>query len=111
METLGNIIMIAGIIFMAFGIIGIFKFKNFYPRILVAAKIDTVGALTVMIGLIIQNGASFFSLKILLLLCIMLLLNPLASHMLTRSAFLSGYEYTEQNIAEVKKGHEDEDIA
>ena len=111
METLGNIIMIAGIIFMVFGIIGIFKFKNFYPRVLVAAKIDTVGALTVMIGLIIKNGASFFSLKMLLLLGIMMLLNPLASHMLTRSAFLSGFEYREQNIADVKKDGEDEDIA
>ena len=91
MEIAGNIVIIAGIIFMLFGIIGIFKFKNFYPRILVAAKIDTVGALTIMIGLIIKNGLSFFSLKIFLLLGIMLLLTPLASHMLARSAYLSGY--------------------
>ena len=92
METLGHIIIIAGMIFMLFGIIGLFKFENFYTRILVTAKIDTVGLLTVMIGLAVKHGVSFFSLKLLLLVCIMLILNPLATHMVARSAYLSGYK-------------------
>jgi len=92
LETLSNIIIIAGIILMSFGVIGIFKFKNFYPRILVTAKIDTVGVLTLMIGLIVKHNVSFFSLKLLMLLGIMLILNPLAAHMIARSAYLSGYK-------------------
>ena len=92
MEILGNIIIVAGIIMMFFGVIGLFKFKNFYPRILVTAKIDTVGTLTLIAGFIIKHGFSFFSLKLLLLLGIMLLLNPLASHIIARSAYLSGYK-------------------
>ena len=92
METLGNVIIIAGIILMFFGVIGIFKFKNFYPRILVTAKIDTVGTLTLISGLIVKHGLGFFSLKLLLLLGIMLILNPLAAHMVARSAYLSGYK-------------------
>ena len=77
---------------MSFGVIGIFKFKNFYPRILVSAKIDTVGVLTIIIGLVVKHKAGFFSLKLLLLLGIMLILNPLAAHMTARSAYLSGYK-------------------
>ena len=92
METLGNVIIIAGIILMFFGVVGLFKFQNFYPRILVTAKIDTVGTITLIIGLIIKHGLSFFSLKLLLLLGIMLILNPLAAHMVARSAYLSGYK-------------------
>ena len=92
METLGHIIIIAGMIFMLFGIIGLFKFENFYTRILVTAKIDTVGVLTIVIGLVVKHGASFFSLKLLLLMCIMLILNPLATHVVARSAYLSGYK-------------------
>ena len=92
MEILGNAVIIAGIILMFFGVIGIFKFKSFYPRILVTAKIDTVGALTLIIGLAIKHNFSFFSLKLMLLLCIMLILNPLAAHMVARSAYLSGYK-------------------
>ena len=94
MEILGDIIIIAGIVFMFFGIVGILKFDNFYTRILVTAKIDTVGVLTIMFGLIIKHGAGFFSMKLLLLMFIMLVLNPLATHMIARSAYLSGYKIT-----------------
>ena len=92
MQTLGNVIIIFGMILMLFGIIGIFKFNNFYPRILVTAKIDTVGTLTLITGLVVKHGLSFFSLKLLLLLGIMLILNPLAAHMVARSAYLSGHK-------------------
>ena len=91
MELIGDIIIMAGMIFMLFGVIGIFKFQSFYTRILVTAKIDTVGAFTLIIGLVVRHGVSFFSLKLLLLLCIMMILNPLAAHMIARSAYLSGY--------------------
>ena len=93
MEILGDIIVIGGIILMFFGVVGIFKFQNFYQRTLVTAKIDTVGAFTLIIGLAVKHGVSFFSLKLLLLLGFMLILNPLAAHMVARSAYLSGYDY------------------
>jgi len=81
-----------GVVFMVVGIIGIFKFENFYTRILVAAKIDTVAVLTVIIGFAVLHGLSSFSLKLLLLLCIIMILDPLATHMVARSAYLSGYK-------------------
>jgi len=77
---------------MFFGIIGIFKFKNFYPRILVTSKIDTVGVMTIMIGLAVRHGFSFFSLKILFIMTIMLILNPLLAYIVARSAYLSAHK-------------------
>jgi len=91
METAGNIAIFTGIVFMIFGITGIFKFKNFYVRILVTAKIDIVGTFTLILGLILKHGFSFFSLKLILLIALMMLINPLISHMTARSAYLSGY--------------------
>jgi len=88
----GEVIIILGIVFILFGVVGTIRFKNFYTRILVAAKIDIVGVLTVFIGVAVKNGLSFFSLKVILLLGIMLVINPLASHMIARSAYLSGYK-------------------
>jgi len=96
LQIAGNIIIIIGIIFMFFGVIGIYKFKNFYSRILISGQIDTVGALTVIIGIAVKHGISFFSLKLLLLAGIILLLNPLATHITARSARLSGYLAQEQ---------------
>jgi multicomponent Na+:H+ antiporter subunit G len=87
----GDIIIAAGILFILSGVIGIIKFKNFYTRLLVAAKIDTVGVITIIVGISVKHGLSFFSLKALLLMAIMMIINPLASHMIARSAYMSGY--------------------
>ena len=77
---------------MLFGVIGMFKFKNFYPRILVTSKADTVGALTVMIGVIIGHGINSFSGRVVLIALIMVILNPLMAHIIARAAHLSGHE-------------------
>ena len=92
MEIAGNIIISIGVIFMLFGVIGIFKYKNFYTRILVTTKIDTVGAFTLIIGIAVKHGFSSFSLKLILLIAMMMIINPLISHMTARSAYLSGYK-------------------
>ncbi|SHJ12971.1 multisubunit sodium/proton antiporter, MrpG subunit [Dethiosulfatibacter aminovorans DSM 17477] len=89
--TIGTILIWTGIIFIALGVLSIYRFKNFYPRILVASKIDTVGNITLMLGVVIKNGFTFFSLKVILILAIMTVINPLSTHSIARSAYFSGY--------------------
>ena len=89
MEIASNVIIIISLAFMFFGVAGLFRFKDFFPRILVTAKIDTVGAITLIIGLILKHGAGFFSLKLFLIVILMLILNPLAAHIIARSAYYS----------------------
>jgi len=89
---LGDIFIALGVICMLFGVIGIFKFRNFYPRMLVGSKIDTMGMITLLIGLILRHGLSFFSAKLFLLMGIVLIVNPLMAHIVARSAYLSGHE-------------------
>ena len=98
MTIAGNIVIAAGIALSLFGVIGIYRFKNFYVRILVSAKIDTVGAITIVIGVAVKHGFSFFSLKVLLLMLIMMIVNPLASHMIARSAYLSCKQTPDQDF-------------
>ncbi|MCL2052532.1 MAG: monovalent cation/H(+) antiporter subunit G [Lachnospiraceae bacterium] len=97
---IGNAIIIAGIAIIIIGIIGIHKHKSFYTRILIAAKIDTVGAITILLGIALKHGLSFFSLKTLLLLLIIVILEPLTSHIIARTAYLSGYQVEAGNIVE-----------
>lgn len=88
----GYIVIAIGLIFMGFGVIGVLQPKrDFYYRILVACKIDTVGIITFCVGLGIRHGISFFTGKIFLLLIIILVLNPLVAHMIVRSAHSAGY--------------------
>ena len=106
-HLIGNIVIGLGIAFMVFGVFGIFKLKDFYPRILVASKIDTVGMLTLILGMIIRNGISFFSGKLVLIIVIMLILNPLVAHIMARSAYLSGYEVVDDAEESVFKEQEE----
>ncbi|MCL2058708.1 MAG: monovalent cation/H(+) antiporter subunit G [Oscillospiraceae bacterium] len=89
MEILENIIIIIGAAFMLFGVVGLFRFKEFYPRILITSKIDTVGAITLIAGLGVKHGASFFTLKLALIIALLLILNPLAAQIIARSAYIS----------------------
>jgi len=91
-DVVGAVIMGAGVLFMAFGILGLYKFKNFYLRILITAKIDTVGMFTFIAGLAVRHGLSLFTLKLILLIVIILILNPLTTHVITRAAYQSEYE-------------------
>jgi multicomponent Na+:H+ antiporter subunit G len=86
-SLIGGIIIGIGVLFMLFGVIGILKNKVFFNRILLTSKIDTVGAVTVIIGVAVKHGWSFFSLKAMLLMGIIMITNPLAAHIMTRSAY------------------------
>ena len=91
------IIMFIGAGFMLFGVIGLFqRKKDFYYRILVACKIDTVGILTIGIGLSLRHGFSFFTGKVLLIVMFLMVLNPLVAHIVASSAYKSGYKPTTQ---------------
>ena len=92
MQIISYIVMGLGVMFMLFGVIGIFQPKrDFYYRLLVACKIDTVGMLTLGIGLAIRFGFSFFTGKVGLIVIIILVLNPLVAHIMGRAAQKSGY--------------------
>lgn len=91
-ETIGTLIIIIGVVFVAIGVIGIYRFDNFYSRALVSSKVDTVGYLTLMIGVIVKNGFGFFSLKVFVILVITMIINPLITHSMVRSAHISGYK-------------------
>jgi multicomponent Na+:H+ antiporter subunit G len=77
---------------MFFGVLGLFRFNDILLRLLVIVKIDTVGAITFMIGIMIRHGLSFFSLKVLLIIVLFLILNPLTAHVIARAAYLSNKE-------------------
>ena len=91
LDGLGNVIIIIGLILMAFGVIGMFRFKDYFSRVLVGGKVDTVGFITILIGLLLKNGFTYFTGKILLVLVLYVVTNPIATHAITRSAHLSGY--------------------
>ena len=91
-EILAVILMYAALAFMAFGLIGLFRFRHFHSRILVTSKVETVGFLTMMLAIVISAGLSYFSLKTGLITAFVLMTNPIATNSIAHSAIKSGYE-------------------
>lgn len=92
LDKISMVIIIIGVVFVSIGVVGIYRFKNFYSRALVASKVDTVGYITLMIGVILRSGFNFFSAKVFVILLITMLINPLITHSIVRSAHISGYK-------------------
>ncbi|MFO7637377.1 MAG: monovalent cation/H(+) antiporter subunit G [Clostridia bacterium] len=97
----GDILIGISIVFIILGVIGIHRFKNFYSRILIGSKIDAVGFLLLMAGVIIKNGFSWFSLKVFLIVVIVMIINPVVTHAIARSAYYGGYRIDDGESGEL----------
>lgn len=95
-ELIGNIIIGIGVAFVLIGVFGIYRFRNFYSRILIGSMVDTVGFITICTGVVVRNGVSWFSLKVLLLVAVVMVINPVVTHSIARSAYHGGYRIDEE---------------
>ena len=95
-EIIGSIIIGIGIVFVLLGVLGLYRFKDFYSRMLIGAKVDTVGFITICTGAIVRSGFTWFSLKVLLLVGIVMLINPVVTHAIASSAYRGGYRVSEE---------------
>ncbi len=72
------------------GSIGVLRFPDFYTRIHPAGKTDTVGQAFVLFGLMIYEGVSFVSVKLLIIIVFIFIANPTATHFVAQAAHISG---------------------
>ncbi|MGF1669315.1 MAG: monovalent cation/H(+) antiporter subunit G [Balneolaceae bacterium] len=90
-QSILSIILISlGIFFMFVGSVGIVSLPDFYSRTHAVSKSDTLGVMFVVLGLIVFEGFTMNSLKLLFIVIFILLANPIGSHALARAAMLSG---------------------
>ncbi len=90
MNWLAAALMVCGAIFLLTSCVGLIRFPDFYTRAHAVGKAETLGSMLVLVGLALYNGADLSSVKILLIIAIIFLTNPTATHALVRSAFRSG---------------------
>lgn len=89
---IGKIMIIIALVFMVIGVAGLFRFQGFYHRILITSKVEVLGFITIMIGIMMNSGINFFTGKVFLIMMILVVTNPLASHAIARSAYRSGHK-------------------
>ncbi|MCI0816056.1 MAG: monovalent cation/H(+) antiporter subunit G [Chloroflexi bacterium] len=90
MSIAGTVLLGLGLFFMAVTAIGLVRLPDFFSRVHSVSKSETLGITLVLLGLIAHQGFDQTSLKLGLIALFVLITNPVAAHVLTRSAVRSG---------------------
>ena len=82
--------LISGALFLFVSCVGLLRLPDFYTRAHAVGKAETLGSMLVLVGLALYNGAALSSVKLLLILAVIVVTSPTATHALTRAAMRSG---------------------
>jgi multicomponent Na+:H+ antiporter subunit G len=81
---------ICGAFFLLIGSVGLVRLPDFYTRNHATGKSDTLGIMLVIFGLMLIEGFSLNSAKLLFVLIFVFLTNPTGTHALTNAALRWG---------------------
>ncbi len=87
-----------GIFFFSVGTIGILRFKDTFERAHAAAKCDTLGAVLSLLALVVYDGISGSSVKLLIVIFFLWITNPTSTHIISRA------EYRRRRMGKSVKG-------
>lgn len=90
MTALVVICLLGGAAFLGVSCLGLIRLPDFYCRAHAVGKAETLGSMLIMVGLALHNGAQWSTLKLLLILLIIVVTNPTATHAIARAAIRSG---------------------
>ncbi len=89
---IGQILIGIGMVFVTIGTFSLIKLGDFYTRILITSKVDSMGLITIIFGAMLISGWSFFTAKLAFILLFEMITAPVGTHAVARSAFKSGYQ-------------------
>jgi multicomponent Na+:H+ antiporter subunit G len=81
---------VAGGVFCIVGAIGLLRMPDFYTRVHAASVVDTLGAGLILLGLLLQAGATLVGAKLVMIALLLFFASPTATHALVRAALLRG---------------------
>ncbi len=90
MIIVGTALMTVGITLMAITTLGLVRLPDFFSRVHAVSKSETLGIALVLLGLILHDGATLVSLKLVLIVVFVAIANPVGAHVLTRAAVRTG---------------------
>ena len=91
-DILSWVLLTAGGAFVFIGGLGALRMPNLYTRMHAASLTDTMGAVLVIGGIMLQAGLTLATIKLAAILLFLLLTSPTASNALASAAILSGLQ-------------------
>ena len=96
MDILSIIFIVAGLFFLIVAAIGIVRLPDVFSRSHAVSLTDSLGAFLMLVGIALHEGLSTNTLKILVVLALLYILNPVISHATVRAALRSGLKPLEK---------------
>lgn len=87
LEIMAILFLLGGAFFFFVGTTGLIRMPDVFCRMHATTKCDTLGAGMILVGLMIFNGLSMISLKLLLILIFIWLTNPTAAHIIAKAEY------------------------
>jgi multicomponent Na+:H+ antiporter subunit G len=94
MSWLVIILIVIGLFFLVVGSIGMLRLPDVFSRAHALSLTDSLGAIFVLAGLAVNEGFSSNFLRIVVVLALVFLLNPVIAHATIRAAYRSGLRPT-----------------
>jgi multicomponent Na+:H+ antiporter subunit G len=86
LDILSGILLLTGSVFLLLGGIGLLRFPDFYSRLAAAGLTDTLSAIGILLGLLLQVDSVPVAAKLIFTLLFLLFTAPLASLALAKAA-------------------------
>ncbi len=97
-DILSWVLLTAGGAFVFIGGLGALRMPNLYTRMHAASLTDTIAAVLIIGGIMLQAGLTLATIKLAAILLFLLLTSPTASNALASAAILSGLQPEEGNV-------------
>jgi multicomponent Na+:H+ antiporter subunit G len=102
-----GLLVAVGLLASISGAVGILRMPDVYTRIQCSSKTVTLGALPLLIALVVAEGpVTDYGARALIVAFLLLVLNPAASHALSRAAYKSGTPMWVGSVVDEPRDHQ-----
>lgn len=106
MSYVADLIILIGALFALLGALGVLRFPDVYTRLHAASKAGPLGVGLILVGAGLHSGEPLIVLRVVLGLLFLILVSPIAAHLLSRAALRSGLPpSTSSSINEFTSNH------
>ena len=90
-EFIAGLFLAGGAFFLLASAIGMLRLPDFYCRLHASGNSETLGVMLSFMGLVIYEGLTLTSLKMIMIFLLIFLGNPIGTHILSKAAYKSGH--------------------
>ena len=92
--TIGSLFILLGAFFIISGMVGLVRFPDTFTKLHASSVTEVVGIPLALLGLAMTQSTLFAAAKILILIPIIWIIGPVASHALAKAAYNAREEYS-----------------